>query len=1264
MSSVRENIVRFVGIDRLSNVANNVANNVSRSMDRINNPMQNQTRFLGRNTEQWERNGRAMDMAGRSLSMSAGIITGVLTGAMYSFVKASADVEESMVGIRKVTNMTEQEYKDLEKTIHEMSREVPASFEEIATAMETAGRLGIEGSDNIQEFSRVMLDMGVATDLSSEQAADSLARFMNIMGTSVDDVENLGSTIVNLGNNFATSESQIVDMGMRLAGSANQLGMTEAETMSLAAAMSSLGLRAEMGGTAMSKFMNQLNTEVRAGGDKAFKWAEIAGVSLEELQGKMDTDFIGAVSMVLEGFGDLQDSGENLDEVLRDMGINEVRMLDTLKRLTSGVDVLNDALTIGNTGWEEGTALADEAILRYESFWGRLKRLGNQLFTFRARVGEVFKEIAIEVMGALDPILERMNEWAETLFDAEGKVSNFGKALGIAVVAITAFFAALIPIGIITMFIGQLIFMGVALGVGAVTFIWVAAAIGIFAAALTAGLLSVLVFREEALELANSIIERYPFIQTVIDTVVDAYDRLKTTIDENKEAWLELGGILLKAVGIFLAVSRGVAIITGVFGLLTKAKGLLIVAARLLWGVLRRHPIALLVTALYLLYQAIKKAWEENEAFREGVIMAWQAIRNAAEVIWNYVIKKLNEFIGSLFGIDTENQSIMQTITQAWEKLKERAVEIWEGVKETLSTVWENISELAMSMWDTLVEFFDKRIEEFKLLWDFIEPYVMPIWEFLWEQVIQVVWDALVEVYEYIVEKVEGIITFFEDNWEELSSLTEHAWGIILFVIQFVLTLIKIGILLLIPVIIVLMAAWTSLRILVTIVWNAIKTIIDSAIIFIEGLLISLNQFLDGDVAGAWETLKETVGAVWERIKEGINETVESIEEIIIEWAEFMKEKFGETFENIKQRVITWATGVLLEIALWIGNTKAKIRGWARDFFTIIGDKLGEIVVEFIKWSADIINKLIDWAADFLSEAVTWGSDFINEVATTLANVVIDFIKWTMDIIAKLIEWAGDFLKEVKDGMSNAFDAFAKGLSDMLSDLITKGANLVANIASTFVDFVKEVKEGVVEALGEFIQGMMEFPVAVKNQAKSVIENIGTMLSDIVEAITNKITDFREAGKNIVRAIGNGIGDMKDWAIGKMGQVASGIRNMLPFSPAKDGPLRDIMKVNIIGSIAETMEKQKRLPVRILDKVMGNLDGRMNKGLSFEPLLADFNADRNAHINSFIDGSIEVNAQPLELEIVMGNQTFKAYSENIHDENQRRINLIDSFRGR
>src|SRR5699024_3248960 len=95
----------------------------------------------------------------------------------------------------------DKEYRDLERTVMQMSTRIPASFEEISGAMEIAGRLGIEGSDNIEKYAETVMMMGVATEMSAEDAADSMARFMNIMGTSQGDVDRLGSTIVKLGKN-------------------------------------------------------------------------------------------------------------------------------------------------------------------------------------------------------------------------------------------------------------------------------------------------------------------------------------------------------------------------------------------------------------------------------------------------------------------------------------------------------------------------------------------------------------------------------------------------------------------------------------------------------------------------------------------------------------------------------------------------------------------------------------------------------------------------------------------------------------------------------------------------------------------------------------------------------------------------------------------------------------------------------------------------------------------------------------------------------
>ena len=134
---------------------------------------------------------------------------------------------------------------ELKQGIRDMAKEIPSTTTEISAVAEAAGQLGIE-TDNVLEFSKTIIDLGNATNLSAEQGATQLARFANIMQMSQKDFSKLGSSIVALGNNFATTESEIVEMAMRLAGAGKQVGFTEGEVMGLATALSSVGVEAEM----------------------------------------------------------------------------------------------------------------------------------------------------------------------------------------------------------------------------------------------------------------------------------------------------------------------------------------------------------------------------------------------------------------------------------------------------------------------------------------------------------------------------------------------------------------------------------------------------------------------------------------------------------------------------------------------------------------------------------------------------------------------------------------------------------------------------------------------------------------------------------------------------------------------------------------------------------------------------------------------------------------------------------------------------------
>src|SRR5690625_3717880 len=175
-----------------------------------------------------------------STSLAFAAMAAGSTLAIASILNVAKDYETAFVGVRKVLEGTEADFAKLSRGIRDMAKEIPLTTEEIASIAQTAGQLGIARED-ILDFTRVMADLGVATTMSSEEAATALARFANITGMSMNDIERLGSVVVHLGNNLATTEKEIVEMGQRLAGAGNQIGLTESQILAFAGALSSVG---------------------------------------------------------------------------------------------------------------------------------------------------------------------------------------------------------------------------------------------------------------------------------------------------------------------------------------------------------------------------------------------------------------------------------------------------------------------------------------------------------------------------------------------------------------------------------------------------------------------------------------------------------------------------------------------------------------------------------------------------------------------------------------------------------------------------------------------------------------------------------------------------------------------------------------------------------------------------------------------------------------------------------------------------------------
>lgn len=400
--------------------------------------------------DKFDQIGQKMSQAGQAMSL---MITAPIAGAGVAAGKASIDFESAFAGVEKTVDATEQELERFEQGIRDMAKEIPAAATAIAGIAESAGQLGVKNSA-ILGFTRTMADLGVATNMAGDQAATALARLANITQMPQENFDRLGSTVVALGNTLAATESEIVDMALRLAGAGDQIGLTEAQILAFAGALSSVGIQAEMGGSAFSRVMVDMANAVAMGGAGLNNFAEVAGMSSSAFSEAFKRDAAGALIAFTEGLGRMSEAGENTFAVLEELGFSEVLIRDTLLRASGAGDLFRQSLENGSKAWEENTALTTEANARYETTASQLQILKNNLTDTAITLGDALIPAFISALEAMQPMFDLLEEGAE-------KFASYDESTQQTILTIGAFVAAtgpaLMALGQISMGIAALI---------------------------------------------------------------------------------------------------------------------------------------------------------------------------------------------------------------------------------------------------------------------------------------------------------------------------------------------------------------------------------------------------------------------------------------------------------------------------------------------------------------------------------------------------------------------------------------------------------------------------------------------------------------------------------------------------------------------------------------------------------------------------------------------------------------------------------------
>jgi TP901 family phage tail tape measure protein len=530
--------------------------------------------------------GDGMVSVGQDLSMK---VTAPLVAMGTAAFKTAVDFESAFAGVRKTVNGTEAEFKALSSGIRNMAKEIPAAATEIAGVAEAAGQLGIK-KEAILGFTRTMVDLGVSTNLTSDQAATALARLANITQMPQTEFDRLGSSIVALGNSMATTEAEIVEMSLRLAGQGKQIGLTEAQITALAGTMSSLGIEAEAGGTAMSTVLKKMQSAVMNGGKSLNAFSKAAGVDAKTFTKAWNDDPIKALDIFVKGLSSSSKAGGNLSKTLADLAISGIREQDVLLRMSGASDILSQAVETSTKAWEDNNALTNEAEQRYKTTASQLKIMWNQVKDLGITIGNILIPIVMDLVEKITPMIQKFADMdtgtQKVILGLAGIAAAIGPVLIIGGTLVSSLGAIVTAVGTVAGAIA-VVTTGAAAATPAVgalagVFTVLTGPIGITVAAITGvgiALVSLYkhneTFRTKVNEIWSSIKNRFEIalnsiknvVQSVMTNVMTFFGEILSKINV---FWKENGDSIMQVVNFFMtyiveSIKTQMAFIKGIF---------------------------------------------------------------------------------------------------------------------------------------------------------------------------------------------------------------------------------------------------------------------------------------------------------------------------------------------------------------------------------------------------------------------------------------------------------------------------------------------------------------------------------------------------------------------------------------------------------------------------------------------------------------------------------------------------------------------------
>ncbi len=370
--------------------------------------------------------GRLQAFTDRSGDM---MMTGAAITAPIGFaIKQAIDFESVMADVNKVLDLDPDGLKKIRKDIQNLSREIPMTQEGLASIVAAAGQAGIDG--NLVDFAKDAAKMGIAFDITAEEAGETMAKWRTAFGMSQESVLELADKVNFLGNKTTASAPKITEVLNRVGALGKVAGMAEGDLAALGATMLNSS-PPEVAATGVQNLLLALSAGESATKSQAAAFAQL-GFDTKALAERMQGDAKGAIMDVFTALSKLPEAERAavLTDAFGKESIKSIApLLTSLDTLEKNFGLVTDANRTGENGW--GGSMEGEYNARAATTENSLQLLENNFNVIGTNLGGSLLPVINQLVEGFMPLVESIANFVENNQELVGVILAVAGAAGV-----------------------------------------------------------------------------------------------------------------------------------------------------------------------------------------------------------------------------------------------------------------------------------------------------------------------------------------------------------------------------------------------------------------------------------------------------------------------------------------------------------------------------------------------------------------------------------------------------------------------------------------------------------------------------------------------------------------------------------------------------------------------------------------------------------------------------------------------------------------